>query len=387
MNAPLAKNKSSEAAVSNHAHELIGIEVLRFLCAFVILVWHYQHFFFAGEYDGARAPAILPMLPFHGLLRFAYEQGFWAVEAFWAISGFIFYWRYARPILDHQVGLLEFATRRFSRLYPLHVFTLLVVALMQYLYFRSHRENFIYPNNSVGAFVAQLFFASNWFFWQTYSFNGPIWSISVEILIYFAFFWTIRAFGAAPIIATAAAALAWMLFRADLSALVLHQSVFECAILFFAGGLAQWLSSQRMALPLSVTVLAAVGALLAMHVVHLHFSVIVIFAVCLVLSFARLGEIRAGALFKRAAFLGNATYSSYLLHFPIQLALVIAVDAAGYSRAIFFSPTVMVAYLALVIVLSLAVYHLFELPAQKWIRGRAIRLRSTLPQEEQERIL
>jgi peptidoglycan/LPS O-acetylase OafA/YrhL len=385
----MAKINPQRLLFPNHTPELVGIEVLRFLCAFMILVWHYQHFFYVGEYDAARALVIRSILPFHGPLRFAYAQGFWAVEIFWAISGFIFYWRYARPILDRRVGLLEFTTRRFSRLYPLHVFTLLLVALMQYLYFRSHGQNFIYPNNSAGAFVAQVFFASNWFSWQaysfngpmSYSFNGPIWSISVEILIYFAFFWLIRAFGAAPIVATAAAAIAWVLFRNDLSLWVLNERVFECAILFFAGGLAQWLSNQRMALALSGSVLAAVGALLALHVLHLQFSVVLILAVCLVLSFARLGEMKAGALFKRAAFLGNATYSSYLLHFPIQLTVVTIVDAAGYSRAIFFSPTVMIAYLGLVIILSLAVYHLFELPAQKWIRAHAIRLGRTLPQE------
>lgn len=380
MKALLAKI-NPQRAMSSHAHELVGIEVLRFLCAFMILVFHYQHFFFVGEYDAAGALVIRSMLPFYTLLRFAYAQGFWAVEVFWAISGFIFYWRYARPILDRQVGLLEFATRRFSRLYPLHVCTLLLVALMQYLYIRSHGQNFIYPNNSAGAFVAQFFFASNWFSWQTFSFNGPVWSISVEILIYFAFFWTIRAFGAAPVVATGAAAFAWVLVRSDLSVLVLNKSVFECIVLFFAGGLVQWLSSQRIALALSATILAIVGSLLALHVVHLGLSVVAILSGCLVLSFARSGEMKAGVLFKRAAFLGNATYSSYLLHFPIQLAMVTVVDAAGYSRAIFFNPIMMVAYLALVILLSLAVYYWFELPAQKWIRDHAIRLRRTVPQE------
>jgi len=379
MNPLIATNKSPEEAVSNHAHELVGIEVLRFLCAFAILVWHYQHFFFVGAVENALV--LRSTFPFYRLLRFAYEDGFWAVKIFWVISGFIFYWRYARPILNRQVGLLEFAARRFSRLYPLHVLTLLLVAFMQYLYFRSHGQNFIYQNNSAGAFVGQIFFASNWFSWQTYTFNGPIWSISVEILIYFAFYSIIRVFGGTPMVAIAAGALAFVLFKSDLLHWVLDKQVFECAILFFAGGLAQWLSNQRMALTLSISVLAALGALLALHVVYLQPSVVTILSVSLVLSFALSGELKAGVLFKRAAFLGNATYSSYLLHFPIQLAAVTVADAAGYSRDIFLGPTVMVSYLLLVVVLSLAVYHLFELPAQKWVRGRAIRLRRTLPRQ------
>ena len=66
----------------------------------------------------------------------------------------------------------------------------MLIALLQYVYSRSHGQYFIYQNNSVHAFIAQIFFASNWFSGQTDSFNGPIWSISVEILIYFIFFCT-----------------------------------------------------------------------------------------------------------------------------------------------------------------------------------------------------
>ena len=96
-----------------------------------------------------------------------------------------------------------------------------------------------------------------------------------------------------------------------------------------------------------------------------------IFACSLVLCFARLGETRAGTRLKCVAFLGNATYSSYLIHFPIQLAIVTVVNSMGYSRNIFLTPGVMLAYLALVVALSLATYHWFELPAQNWIRQRS----------------
>ena len=67
------------------------------------------------------------------------------------------------------------------------------------------------------------------------------------------------------------------------------------------------------------------------------------------------------------------------MHFPIQLGLVTILDALGFSRTVFFSPIVLVAYLALVISTSLAVYHLFDFPAQNWIRRRARRPKS-MPQ-------
>jgi peptidoglycan/LPS O-acetylase OafA/YrhL len=124
---------------------------------------------------------------------------------------------------------------------------------------------------------------------------------------------------------------------------------------------------------LSVCVGIATIALLAIHVIHIRLGVIVILAVCLVLSFARLEGMKSASILKRIAFLGNATYSSYLMHFPIRLGLVTILDALGLSRTVFFNPIALVAYLALVICTSLAVYHLFELPAQNWIRRRGPR--------------
>jgi peptidoglycan/LPS O-acetylase OafA/YrhL len=81
-----------------------------------------------------------------------------------------------------------------------------------------------------------------------------------------------------------------------------------------------------------------------------------------------------GSFLRRFAFLGNATYSSYLIHFPIQLGMVVIIDALGYSRDIFLNQTAFVAYLVSVVIISLGVYHLFELPAQKWVRDLASHL-------------
>jgi peptidoglycan/LPS O-acetylase OafA/YrhL len=372
MDPSAVESYSSTQAPVNHVHELAGIEVLRFLCAFAILIWHYPLFFVVGEVDDTQLLANRQMLPVHWLLQYLYAQGWCAVQIFWCISGFIFYWRYARQISDRRIGLVEFATRRFSRLYPLHIVTLILVAVLQYLYFRSHGQTFIVSNNSPGAFLAQLFFASNWFDWQSESFNGPIWSISVEILVYFSFFYTMRAIGANPIGAIVISGVGFALFYNGF--LLFHmEKVCECVVLFFAGGAAQLLSKQRFALPGFACVGTAVVALLAADVIHVNLGVVAILTVCFVLSFARFGEMKSGSFLKHAAFLGNATYSSYLIHFPLQLGMVTIVDVMGYGRTVFFSPITLGIYLALVIVTSLAVFHWFEAPAQDWLRSYAFR--------------
>ncbi len=275
-----------------------------------------------------------------------------------------------QKIFDRRIGAIEFATRRFSRLYPLHIVTLALVAVLQYVYFHSHGHTFIVSNNSAGAFLSQLLLASSWFDWQAESFNVPIWSVSVEILVYFGFFYTMRALRPNAVVAIAVSTGAFALLYGGLS-LFHMQTVCECAALFFAGGAAQLLSRRRFVFLGSVCVGTAVSALIAVDAIHMDLGVFAILAACLVLSFARFGEMKSGSILRRFAFLGNATYASYLMHFPIQLGMVIFLDAVGFSRTVFFSHVALVVYLAVVIGISLAVFHLFELPAQGWLRSHA----------------
>jgi peptidoglycan/LPS O-acetylase OafA/YrhL len=75
---------------------------------------------------------------------------------------------------------------------------------------------------------------------------------------------------------------------------------------------------------------------------------------------------RAGKALGLFASFGNATYSSYLLHFPIRL--VLAVHAVSGDRSIFFNPLVLCGYVIVVIESGIATYHLFEMAARRRIR-------------------
>src|ERR1700722_7361037 len=79
------------------ANKLLGLEVLRFLAALSILVFHYRHFAFV-----AAKPVELAndRLPLYGLLHFFYDAEPYGVWVFWCISGFIFFWKYRDTIAD-----------------------------------------------------------------------------------------------------------------------------------------------------------------------------------------------------------------------------------------------------------------------------------------------
>jgi peptidoglycan/LPS O-acetylase OafA/YrhL len=131
MQQPLTSPVSKPLA-GEETNKLLGLEVLRFLTAFAILVFHYRHFFFVADKP---IGLVTERLPLYGLLRPFHDSGAFGVWVFWCISGFIFFWKYREPVATRAVGGWQFFTLRFSRLYPLHLVTLLVVALLQSVYF------------------------------------------------------------------------------------------------------------------------------------------------------------------------------------------------------------------------------------------------------------
>ena len=89
-----------------------------------MLLYHYMHFAMSGT-DHSRYTHYLALQPARWLLAPFYDYGFYAVQLFWIISGFVF----AAVYFDRAVTGRAFAANRFARLYPLHLLTLLVVAL------------------------------------------------------------------------------------------------------------------------------------------------------------------------------------------------------------------------------------------------------------------
>src|SRR6266704_2885242 len=101
---------------AGETNKLLGLELIRFMSAVALLVFHYQHFAFTGVMQPAdfhRSDQ-----PLYGILSFLYEYGFEGVRVFWCISGFIFFWIYRDSISGGLIRGRKFFLLRFSRLYP-----------------------------------------------------------------------------------------------------------------------------------------------------------------------------------------------------------------------------------------------------------------------------
>ena len=119
-------------ALPNQKNRLLGIEILRFISAFSILIWHYQHFSFIAD-----TPVNFEkeQQPFYSVLKIFYDHGHLGVNVFWCISGFIFFWKYRETLSSGIVDGKKFLIARFSRLYPLHFVTLIIVMMLQFTNF------------------------------------------------------------------------------------------------------------------------------------------------------------------------------------------------------------------------------------------------------------
>jgi hypothetical protein len=123
--------------------------------------------------------------------------------------------------------------------------------------------------------------------------------------------------------------------------------------------------------------LCAVG-IVAIGATRLGSGTVVIFAFCCLTAFALLNE-ALGSRFEGVSKLGDLTYASYLLHFPIQVAFVLVLDRLGVSRDVFFSPLALIVFMVVTFGLSWVVFHGFEMPAQNQIRALSLRREPRTP--------
>lgn len=164
-----------------------NIELLRFFSALSVLIYHYQHFF--GPYSSFSITDINNnkfTQPFYSSLEILYNYRYYGVPMFWSISGFVFAYVYLEQQKD--ISGKNFFVNRFARLYPLHFATLLIVTLLQIISYKLTGNFQIYTFNELYHFLLHLFFISGWGFQIGNSFNEPIWSVSVELIIYILFF-------------------------------------------------------------------------------------------------------------------------------------------------------------------------------------------------------
>lgn len=372
-------------------NHIYSFDLSRAIAALAVVVMHWSEL---------AAPGSAP--PFGQSLDFFYRFGAFAVPLFFVLSGFVFDWLYAARIRAQRIDAATFFVLRFSRLYPLFIATFGVVALEFLL--AGSRIYYRFDSLHTDAYHALLtiLMMTGWGLEKGFSFNGPSWTVSTEVFLYGVFFLVSRRFGIRPV------TIAVMIF---LGFAMMPVSVHLAGglIQFFVGVAAhrmflRW-SNQRNAIWI---VLAAIAALCLMWLygneyhtrsglAFLHSRIphaakldtryqiardlifpALLFPMVIFMQAALEQKLRIAAVLRHpiVAWLGNLSYSLYLCHYPLMIALTIAAAYAGASPFLFYSPALFCLYLIVLMLLSHLSYYRFERPVMDAIRGRFGRRRA-----------
>lgn len=339
-----------------------ALDLSRLLAACAVLFWHYQHFFVPPvefQFHVARAR----VSPLYRELWWLYDYGHVAVQYFWAVSGFVF----AHVYLADEGARGRFWLARVARLWPLHLLTLVLVAVLQAAYSGVNGTEFIYHHQDIKHFVLSLGLAHYWGWQADQSFNGPSWSLSTEILAYAVFWLLLPGLRKSPLVLALTAtvvALALFFLKAP------DEPVFTC-IGYFFGGAAVYGAALKGGLRAGV--LVPLAAILAASALWLGLSLHWKDSATLAGTFAALLAVLAIDTADRddklaaARHLGDASYGVYLWHFPLQLMLVLLIDATLGSRGIARQPAFLLFFVGASVLAGFASHRWFERPAQKLV--------------------
>ena len=342
------------------------VELLRFFSALSVLIYHYQHFF--KPHSTSSTINVLQnklIQPFYSYLEILYNYGSYGVPMFWSISGFVFAFVY----LGRQKDITgkKFFINRFSRLYPLHFATLIIVALLQIVNYKFSGNFQIYALNDIYHFFLNLFFISAWGFEKGYSFNAPIWSVSIELIIYMLFFFTIINLNRYKIKFALLIYLFLLIIDktdivgGDESVIALFVA---CGKLFYSGVIVFLLYAkiEKKLYLIFLSLFLILVSFVGNFKMFLFFPSMLLFFVAL--------EIFIHDKFKKTfEFFGNLTYAMYLLHIPVQLLIIFTFNYFNIFDEIFTSNYFFVFYIFLMMLLSFLCFRFYERPLFNKIRS------------------
>lgn len=357
------------------------LDLTRFIAALAVIIYHYRHFY----YEAGMKPTSFDQTiqPFYQFIPHVYDYGFYAVQYFWILSGFVFHYTYFNKMSLGQVSASKYAINRIARLYPLHLASLIIVMILTSIHFEIYDFYFVYQSNDAKHFLLNIFMISNWGFEDSESFNGPIWSVSVEIFSYICFF----------LFATYIKGNNYLVFIViSITSIVLFKltsiNLFYGLFCFYLGGIVHllYISLTQGALKALLTnnffwvivIALLLPALLTLTLIQ-NKNIFILNLLCIfslsILVFAII-QFKLPESCSSVGLLGDISYSIYLIHFPLQL--LIATFFSSYFEV--DSPTYFFIYIFITIIMSLYIHKYFEMPSKSLIKKS---LKSKVNQKEE----
>ncbi len=328
-------------------------------------------------------------------LKHILDNGSTGVTFFFVLSGFILAYNYRAA----SIPVRSFLRARFARVYPVYLLGVLMAFPFLLSLWRWGAPE--WPLSRVVTLAMECgFLVQAWHPASSAFLNPPGWSLSAEAFFYLSFPFVaswgwFRARTSRPwltILAlwTAGLALTWGATR--IGALMSDWTEIERARFagfspwvripeFILGAFLGWCHGEgrlrvpRPALVASVLVAVLGGILVVPSLVasnpYFHNGALSLLYGTIILALAQdRGRLRDLMSNRSLLFLGEASYALYILHYPVWAWMEWLSGKFGMQDA-FRSPAGLLPYLVVAIAVAAAAYRWLEIPARRWMRGRA----------------
>ncbi len=342
------------------------------------------------------------------------QHAYLFVDFFFVVSGFVIASRYQDSISSGRTRVMDFLTLRLGRLYPLHLFVLLLMTAM-YAYVWSAPDAAIGlhvppADTEPSSYLANIFLLQGLHTTAVPTWNRPSWSVSTEFATYvvYALLWkTLKKwtwFATAFIIVAAPIAIAVLVGHMDTT----YDWGILRSLLGFALGATMFNvlrspASQEIAArvrrnpatAIEIAVLVVIAAFVAQpdHTM-LTIAAPFLFSLAVLVFSGGYGAV-SGLLASRVfRHIGAISYSVYLLHQPLQELLMVGAAwctaTLGWSWMFAVDPTttrlrfgssapigdaLTVTMLIVLLGASTLTWRFVETPCRSWVRARVDRAR------------
>ena len=375
---PTGDSLRSRASASGLASRMDALTGIRAIAAFWVVAYHFA----ISPFEALQLQQRMPFV----------KYGYLGVDLFFLLSGFILIHVHGRDTATLAPRpVLRFYALRLSRIYPVHVLTLFALAVMfgggMLLGFTPHHpEDFRF-----GDFIANLLLVQSWGFADDIHWNFPSWSLSCEWLAYLLF--PLLAIALARI-ASRRAAVQWLAavagafalayvfyFRCDLDLrfdvggfahLALPRVGFEFALGALCYKLLQFADLRNWPW-LAIVLGAIVAATLLAATPARDFAIVCVFALVIVAGSMKRNFVARILSAPLLVYLGEISYSLYMVHVPIRMTLGKAAESAiARSNSLAEAGAIAVSLMLVTIGVAAAVNAFVEIPARRWMRRAAL---------------
>ena len=290
---------------------------------------------------------------------------------------------------------LRFMSARIARIYPLHVlmlFFMVAIEVVRYFHGTTGSVDFVQPfstaERSPYSIVTNLFLVQSLNIHDVLTWNTPAWSISTECYVYIVFPFLVAAITRTKAASLAMLALTLVVLAFGLTLIrqpservgpldiTFAWGYFRCLIEFCLGLIVYKAYSAGLILVSGSDALVVVVTLCLGFVLqnHWHDVLALPLIALLILSVSRNeGAVRSFLTVPALRWLGEASYSIYLVHVPVRdFGLMVLRRASIDIEKISYTPIqavgVMIVMIGVVIALSLCTWRWFELPARNYLK-------------------